>query len=117
MTQRAGARSPEELEALFEDTLIMGDREALLELFETHAVLAGRDARLTHGREDIAGLVLTALDGDRSYVADLRQVIQANDIALIVSEWGINVARRARDGAWRYLIVSQATGDKQRRTQ
>ena len=39
-----GARSPEELEMLFEDALVVGDVDALREIFE-----AGRDRRHRHG--------------------------------------------------------------------
>lgn len=50
---RQGARTPEELETLFEETFVIRDREALAELFEDGAVLSdgSREAR---GREQIA---------------------------------------------------------------
>jgi hypothetical protein len=108
---RAGARTPEELETLFEDTLVLRDRQALAELFEDGAVLVASDERSARGGEEIARLALATWIGDHTYVADLRRVVQARDIALIVAERGINVARRGSDGSWRYAIVRQSVDD------
>jgi hypothetical protein len=106
-----GARTPEELETLLEDALVMRDREALAKLFEAGAVLREGDGPLTRGAQDIAHLSLTTWEGDRAYVADPRHVIQARDIALIVAEQGVNVARRDHDGDWRYVIVRRSVED------
>ena len=107
----AGARMPEELETLFEDALVVRDCAALAELFETGGVLVAGDGRPARGGEEIARLALATWAGDRPYVADPRRVLQARDIALIVTERGINVLRRGRDGAWRYAIVVQSVAD------
>ncbi len=100
-----GARTPEELETLLEDALVVGDRAALAALFEAGAVLIAGDERPARGGEAIARLALATWAGDHTYVADPRRVMQARDIALIIAEQGINVVRRGRDGAWRYTIV------------
>lgn len=107
----AGARTPEELETLFEDALVFRDREALAELLEEGAMLVAGDERPVRGREEISRLALTTWEGDHTYVADPRCVMQARDIALIVAEWGINVMRRGSDGAWRYAIVLLTVDD------
>jgi hypothetical protein len=107
-----GARTPEELETLFEDALVMRDREALAELFEVGAVLLAGDGPPARGGKEIAGLSLAMWDGDRAYVADPQYVIQVRDIALIVAEQGINVVRRGGDGAWRYVIVCLSIEDE-----
>lgn len=100
----ADARTPEELETLFEDALLIRDGQALAALFEEGAVLVtGRDDGIRGNA--IAGSALALWDGYHAYVADPQRVIQARDIALIVAERGINVARRGSDGAWRYVIV------------
>ena len=100
-----GARTPEELETLFEDALVIGDSKALAELFEEGAVLVGADERPARGGEEIARLALATWQAKRIYVADPWRVMQARDIALVVDDQGINVARRGGDGAWRYSIV------------
>ena len=113
-----GARTPEELETLFEDALVMRDREALADLFEAGAVLLAGDGLPTRGGNEIARLSLAILDGERAYVADPRHVIQARDLALIVAEQGVNVARRGCDGEWRYVIVRLSIEEgTERRTQ
>jgi hypothetical protein len=102
----AGARTPEELETLFEDAFVLRDREALAQLFDDAALLvAGGGAYEARGRDEIALFAMTVWEGGRSYVADPRGVLQARDIALVVAERGINVVRRGGDGAWRYAIA------------
>jgi len=100
----ARARTPEELETLFEDSLMIRDGAALAGLFEEGAVLVPGDARPARGRDDIARLVLATWDGDEIYVADPQCVTQIRGVALIVAERAISVARRGDDGAWRYAI-------------
>jgi hypothetical protein len=108
----AGARTPEELETLFEDTLVLRDPQALAELFEHGAVLDVGDERSARGGEAIARLALVTWEGDHTYIADPQLVMQARDIALIVSKWGINVMRRSSDGTWRYAIVRWSVNHK-----
>lgn len=103
-----GAHTPEELETLFEDTLMLRDNRALAELFEDGAVLVVGDERSARGGEAIARLALMTWAGGQTYVANPQYVMQARDIALIVCEWGINVVRRSSDGTWRYAIVRQS---------
>ena len=99
-----GARTPEELETLLEDALVVGDRAALAELFEEGAVLVAGDRPPAHGGEEIARVATELWTGDRTYVADPRRVTQARDLALVVAPQGINVVRRGSDGTWRYAI-------------
>ena len=51
---RPGARTPEELETLFEDAFVIRDREALAQLFEKGAVLVAGDGPQARGGEEIA---------------------------------------------------------------
>ena len=78
----AGARTPEELETLFEDALLVRDRQALAALFEAGAVLVAGDGPPARGGAAIARLALAMWAGDGAYVADPRRVVQARDIAL-----------------------------------
>ena len=89
---RPGARTPEELETLFEDAFVVRDREALAELFEDGAVLvAGGGPQEARGGEEIARFATAMWERDRTYVADPRRVLQARDTALVVASRGINV--------------------------
>ena len=114
----AGARTPEELETLLEDALVLRDGEALAELFEAGAVLVAGNGSPARGGEEIARWATALWAGDRPYVADPRRVVQGRELALVVEEQAINVVRRGSDGAWRYAIVLLAvdagTGRRER---
>ncbi|RDI74406.1 hypothetical protein Gocc_1982 [Gaiella occulta] len=102
---RAGARTPEELETLLEDAFVTHDGEALALLFEDGAVLAARDQCHARGPDEIARVARWIWEDGRTYVAELRQVLQARDTALVVADRGVNVVRRGSDGVWRYAIA------------
>jgi hypothetical protein len=78
---RAGAPTPEELETLLEDALIMRDHAALDELLEPQAVVIGDH-----------------------YIAGRSRVLQTRDTALLIASGSIGVALR-RDGRWRFTIA------------
>jgi hypothetical protein len=99
------ARTPEELETLFEDALVLRDEVALGQLFDGGSTLVAHDGGTARGSGEIARLALATWNGNAAYVADPRSVVQARDIALIVAGQAINVVRRDRNGVWRYAIV------------
>jgi hypothetical protein len=100
-----GARTPEELEALFEDAFVLRDPAALAPLFEARALLvAGGATGEVRGSQEIARSASALWAHDYTYIADPRRVVQAHDVALVLAAQGTNVARRAADGAWRYAI-------------
>jgi Domain of unknown function (DUF4440) len=102
---RPSARTPEELETLFEDAFMLRDREALAGLFDDGALLVADDRqREARGGDEIARAAAALWDGNRTYVAEPRQVLQARDTALVLAAQGISVVRRGTDGAWRYAI-------------
>jgi hypothetical protein len=101
-----GARTPEELEAAFEDAFVMRDASALSGMFDAGAVLAILDgAQAARGAEEIGRFASTLWERDRVYVADPRHILQARDTALVLADRAINVARRGGDGVWRYAIA------------
>ncbi len=100
-----GARTPEELEALFEDAFVLRDPEALAPLFEARALLvAGGLMGEARGNREIARSASALWAHHHTYLADPCRVVQANDVALVLAAQGTNVARRAADGVWRYAI-------------
>ena len=101
---RQGARTPEELETLFEDAFVIRDRTALAGLFEDGAVLSA-GSREARGADEIAGLASEMWQQDRTYIAGPSRVVQARDTGLVVAQRGVNVVRRGRGGAWRYAIA------------
>jgi hypothetical protein len=103
MTQ--GARTPEELDVLFEDAFVLRDPGALAPLFEERALLVAVGvAGEARGSEEIALSASALWSRDFTYVADPRRVAQAHDIALVLATQGTSVVRRGTDGLWRYAI-------------
>jgi hypothetical protein len=101
----AGARTPEELETLFEDAFVLRDREGLASLFEARAVLVEGSANgEVRGSAEIARSAADLWSRGFVYVADPRRVVQARDLALVLARQGTSVVRRGADGAWRYAI-------------
>lgn len=101
-----GARTPEELETLFEDAFVVQDHDALGELFEEGALLVTGDGRReARGALEIAQTATTIWARNRTYLADPTRVLQSRDTALVLAGGAINVMRRGRDGAWRYAIA------------
>jgi hypothetical protein len=105
MIMQRGSPTPEELETLLEDTLLMRDAEVLAALLESHAILVTGGELRARGREQVARLALAVWAGDRAYIADPRCVLQAGDTALTFAEHGLHVMARDRDGIWRYAIM------------
>jgi Domain of unknown function (DUF4440) len=101
---RLGAISPEELEALFEDAFVIRDPRAVADLFEADAVLAALGStEVARGSAAIQALAARLWEGDHTYVADPRTVLQTRDTALVVASGAISVVRRG-DHGWRYAI-------------
>jgi hypothetical protein len=100
-----GGRTPEELETLFEDALLLRDREATAQLFEARGLLVvGGGLWEAHGREQIARIAADVTQLRGAYLADPRQVLRVRDTALVLGANAVNVVRRGKGGYWRYLI-------------
>jgi hypothetical protein len=101
-----GARTPEDLETLLEDAFVLRSGEMMAELFEDGAVLVADDGtREARGQEEIALLARQIWQRNRTYLAEPRRIVQAGNMALIMTQHGANVVRRGTDGAWRYAIA------------
>jgi hypothetical protein len=101
----AGARTPEELETLLEDAILLHDQQALAQLFQPGAMLVmGGGLPAARGRQQIARVAAQLWDAERLYLADPRRVLQVRDTALVVSGRAVNVVRRTDHGSWRYAI-------------
>jgi hypothetical protein len=113
---RAGARTPEELETLFEDAFVIRDPRALAGLFEDGALLATDGGpQQVRGGEEIARFATATWGRGGTYLADPRRVLQVRETALVVADRGINVVRRGSDGTWRYAISLLSFGDPRER--
>ena len=109
---RSAARTPEELEAALEDAFVTRDAEALSGMFAEGAVLVpGNGPHEARGTEEITLLAEALCEGDQTYFAAPRRVVQARDTALVIASRGINVLRRGGDGGWRYAIALLSLDD------
>jgi hypothetical protein len=118
---RPGARTPEELETLFEDAFVVRDRAAVAALFEDGAVLVtGGAPGEARGGAQIARIAAELWGEDVTYVADTQRVLQAHDTALVVGRHGVSVVRRGADATWRYAIallaLDEHTANRQEQT-
>ena len=98
------ARTPEDLETLFEDASVQRDATLLKQLFCDHAVMVvtGGCADAV-GVDAIASLVEAQWRRGQTYFAGGSRVLQWRDTALAVGH-GISVSHRSADGVWRYAI-------------
>ena len=107
-----GARTPEELETLFEDAFVTRDAAALQAMFADGAVLlAGSAEREARGAAAIGRCATALWAHDGTYVAAPRRVVQTRDTALVLGHQSINVLRRGPDGGWRYAIALLSVPD------
>ncbi|HEX7034877.1 MAG TPA: nuclear transport factor 2 family protein [Pseudomonadales bacterium] len=109
------ARTPEEICRLFQRHLAQGDVDGVLALYDPEAVFLRRDAEPTRGRDELRQELAALVAGKPRFEFDVRQVVQAGDIALMHTRWqvpvpapmtvhAIEVARRQPDGTWCWLI-------------
>lgn len=90
-----GAATPEELDTLLEDALLLADEAALCALFEgTRVVVAGQA-----GQDALRSLRC------RGYVASEKAVRVGHDLALTVSGDVVVISRRGSDLRWRLVAV------------
>lgn len=92
------ASSPQELETLLEDAVLLGDEAAVAALFEPGAVLITGPG-IAGPEQALAELA------KRGYVATLRTVTVRPCMAVVVGDHAVNVSARAPDGAWRLVAV------------
>ncbi len=92
------ASSPEELETLLEDAVLLGDEAAIVALFDSGAVIM-IGPRIEAPKQALAELATCG------YVAATRTVTVRRDVAVVVGDHAVNVSCRASDGAWRLVAV------------
>ncbi len=97
------ASSPEELETLLEDGVLLGDAAAVAALFEPGAVL-------------VTGLSITGPEQALTELAKIGYVAATSPVtvrpgqAVVVGERTVNVSVRAPDGSWRLVAAIMRPG-------
>ena len=109
------AKSPEEICSLFQGHVAEGDIEAVLNLYDPDAVFLNEAAEVTSGRQELREEIAPLVSAKARFEFDVRQVIQADNIALMHTRWNVSgpramsvhaieIARRQPDGTWCWLI-------------
>jgi hypothetical protein len=103
------ARSPEELETLLEDALVLQDGAEVAALFEDGGVLVDGSGRV-HGRNQVARVL-----AQHDYVASPQSVTMVSNVAIVVGSRTINVSCRAPGGGWRLVAAIVTMTPRSRR--
>ncbi len=93
------AQSPEELELLLEDALVLQDDAAVAALFEEGGVLVDR-SRCVRGRSQVAYLL-----AQQDYLAAPCSVTVVKNVAIVVGPQTVNVSCRDPGGGWRLVAA------------
>lgn len=113
--------SPHELMTRFGERIAAHALDALVSLYEPTAVFAPRPGVTHTGRAAIGGALAEMLALSPVMETHVREVHQADDIALVIVDWSLrgtapdgsivdqsgrsaDVLRRQDDGTWRVLI-------------
>jgi ketosteroid isomerase-like protein len=107
--------SPEEICSLFQQYMAEGDLELVLSVYDRDAVFLDESREVSSGIEELREEFAPFVAAKSRFDFDIRQIIQAGDIALMHTHWtisgpqsrqvyAIEVARRQTDGSWRWLI-------------
>lgn len=101
-----GGETPDELESLMEDAVVLRDAPAVADLFEPGGVLvAGRGVPAAQGVADVARAARGIWSGGGGYLADPRRLLRVPGLALVVGARSVTVGRRGVDGVWRYAFA------------
>lgn len=111
------AKSPEEICSLFRQYMAIGNIDSVLDIIYDHDVVFLNQAdEEKKGKEALRQELAPFAAVKAIFDFNIKQVIQAGDIALMHTEWKVSsphqqmslyafeVARRQSDGTWRWLI-------------
>lgn len=115
-------RRPEDIHHALAQACGSADLNALMALFEEGATLVPASGPLVRGSDAIRASLAGFLANPSQFTLRLEQVVEADDIALLVSSWTLtgttptgdaiefcgrtsDVVRRQLDGSWRLVIA------------
>ena len=108
-------RSPQEVDALFQEHMRRGELDAVLELYEPDVSFRNAEGEVKQGRAALREELLPFATAKTNFEFDIRGVVLAGDLALVHNQWhltspheasgyAIEVMRRQADGTWRFAI-------------
>ncbi len=115
------ARQPEECHTQWVEAYNAGDLDQMLTFYEPECVAVAQPGQVVAGTEAIRQWLQGFLALQGTIDLRVRRVLQAGDVALVVSDWTLagkgpdgsavnlggtstDVVRRQADGTWRYAI-------------
>lgn len=118
------ATSPEEICRLFQQAMAEGDLDSVLSVYDPDVAFLNPSGEIKRGKEGLRQELAPFAAAKAIFEYEIKQVIQAGDIALMHTQWrvttdrpmatyAIEVARRQPDGTWRWLIGDPFTVGRQ----
>jgi uncharacterized protein (TIGR02246 family) len=115
------ARTPEEVDTLFEQGMNRGDAKSVAALYEENAVLVAQPGMVVKGRSAIEQALEGIVAGGTSFKLNVVRKLVAGDTAVVYNEWtgttpapggeatklngkAIEILRRQPDGNWLFAI-------------
>jgi uncharacterized protein (TIGR02246 family) len=117
------ARSPEEIDRLFEREVNAANLEAVVALYEPTATFTVEPGKVVTGTAAIREAIAGFLDLKPTMALSPRVLATAGDIAMVSSKWtlkgaapdgtavdlageSVEIIRRQADGTWKFIIDS-----------
>ena len=115
------AKTPEEVDALFEKYVNASDLDSLVDLYEPGAALSVAPGEVATGHSEIRAALKGFIDAKAKVKLNLAQTILSGDVAATYDDWSgvmtgpdcskietagkaIEICRRQPDGSWRFII-------------
>jgi len=103
--------------------MAQSDLESLLSIYDPEIVFLNQAREAKRGHHELRQELAPFAAAKARFDFNIKQIIQSGDIALMHTEWNISspqqvsvyaieVARRQRDGSWRWLIGDPFTVGK-----
>lgn len=113
--------TPEEVLSSVVDGINTGNMDSVLTLYESAACFTPKPGQIVKGQQSIRQNLQVFIDMKGKLESNVKRVLQASDLALIISEWSFNgtgpdgnpvnfastatdVLRRQSDGTWLITI-------------
>jgi uncharacterized protein (TIGR02246 family) len=115
------ARTPEEVDALFESGMNAGGVEAVVALYEPTGTLVPSPGQVATGTEAIPAAITELMQLKPKFSLQVQNVVMGGDVAAVYNDWSatltlpdgtdvelsgkaIEICRRQTDGTWRFVI-------------
>jgi len=121
------AKTPEDIDRLFGESVNAGDAAAVAALYEDHGVLVFQGTTF-EGPEQIRGFLEGMIAAKAKITMNVKHVVRAGDVAVLSNDWSmtvtgpdgkpeassgkaIEVVRRQPGGSWKYVIDDPTARD------